>query len=74
MAYTETFEFRAIPVRSWKYSYCSFVWKELKANNPNGIRFNSDAIHSPNYFGIFNYLKGIETIPLFYKYFVELSK
>jgi hypothetical protein len=33
---------------------------------------NSDA-HSPNeHFGIFN-LKGIETIPLFYKYFVELS-
>jgi hypothetical protein len=31
-------------------------------------------IHSPNeHFGI-NYLKGIETIPLFYKYFVELSK
>jgi hypothetical protein len=31
--------------------------------------------HSPNeHFGIFNYLKGIETIPLFYKYFVELNK
>jgi hypothetical protein len=37
-----------------------------------GFGLDSDAIHSPN--GIFNYLKGIETIPLFYKYFVELSK
>jgi hypothetical protein len=34
---------------------------------------DSDAIHSNEHFGIF-YLKGIETIPLFYKYFVELSK
>jgi hypothetical protein len=39
-----------------------------------GFGLDSDAIHSPNeHFGIFN-LKGIETIPLFYKYFVELSK
>jgi hypothetical protein len=34
-----------------------------------GFGLDSDAIHSPNeHFGIFNYLKGIETIPLFYKY------
>ena len=40
-----------------------------------GFGLDSDAIHSPNeHFGVFNYLKGIETIPLFYKYFVELSK
>ena len=37
-----------------------------------GFGLDSDAIHSPNeHFGIFNYLKGIETIPLFYKYFAE---
>jgi acetylornithine deacetylase/succinyl-diaminopimelate desuccinylase-like protein len=37
-----------------------------------GFGLDSDALHSPNeHYGIFNYLKGIETIPLFYKYFVE---
>ena len=40
-----------------------------------GFGLDSDAIHSPNeHFGLFNFYKGIETIPLFYKNFVELSK
>jgi acetylornithine deacetylase/succinyl-diaminopimelate desuccinylase-like protein len=40
-----------------------------------GFGLDSDAIHSPNeHFGIWNYLKGIETIPWFYKYFTELKK
>ena len=40
-----------------------------------GFGLDSDAIHSPDeHFGIWNYLKGIETIPYFYKYFTELSK
>ena len=40
-----------------------------------GFGLDSDDIHSPNeHFGVFNYLKGIETIPLFYKYFTEMSK
>ena len=40
-----------------------------------GFGLDSDAIHSPNeHFGIWNYLKGIETIPLFYKYFTEMSR
>lgn len=39
-----------------------------------GFGLNSDAIHSPNeHYGVFNYFKGIETIPLFYKYFVALT-
>ena len=39
-----------------------------------GFGLDSDAIHSPNeHFGVFNYLKGIETIPLFFKYFAELK-
>ncbi|WP_136467609.1 dipeptidase [Flagellimonas onchidii] len=40
-----------------------------------GFGLDSDAIHSPNeHFGVWNYLKGIETIPYFYKYYTELSK
>ena len=40
-----------------------------------GFGLDSDAIHSPDeHFGIWNYLKGIQTIPYFYKYFTELSK
>ena len=38
-----------------------------------GFGLDSDAIHSPNeHFGLFNFFKGIETIPLFYKHYVDL--
>jgi len=40
-----------------------------------GFGLDSDALHSPNEkYDIYNYYKGIETIPLFHKYFAELSK
>lgn len=40
-----------------------------------GFGLNSDAIHSPNeHYGLFNYYKGIETIPYFFKYYRELKK
>lgn len=40
-----------------------------------GFGLDSDAIHSPNeHYGIFNYLKGIDTIPRFHQYFAEMSK
>ncbi len=39
-----------------------------------GFGLDSDALHSPNEkYDIFNYYKGIETIPLFYKHFAALS-
>lgn len=39
-----------------------------------GFGLDTDAIHSPNeHYGIFNYLKGIQTIPFFYHYLAELS-
>ncbi len=39
-----------------------------------GFGLNSDAIHSPNeHYGLFNYYKGIETIPYFYQYYKELK-
>lgn len=39
-----------------------------------GFGLDSDLIHSPNeHYGVFNFLKGIETIPWFYQYYAELS-
>ncbi|WP_044173244.1 dipeptidase [Flectobacillus major] len=35
-----------------------------------GFGLDTDAIHSPNeHYGLFNFYKGIETIPLFFKYY-----
>lgn len=40
-----------------------------------GFGLDSDSIHSPNeHYGLFNYYKGIETIPYFFEYFAEMSK
>jgi acetylornithine deacetylase/succinyl-diaminopimelate desuccinylase-like protein len=40
-----------------------------------GFGLDSDAIHSPNeHYGIHNYMKGIETITLFYKHYAKRSK
>lgn len=40
-----------------------------------GFGLDEDAIHSPNEsYGIFNYLKGIETITLFYRYYREVME
>jgi acetylornithine deacetylase/succinyl-diaminopimelate desuccinylase-like protein len=37
-----------------------------------GFGLDSDALHSPNeHYGLFNYYKGIETIPYFFQYFAE---
>jgi acetylornithine deacetylase/succinyl-diaminopimelate desuccinylase-like protein len=39
-----------------------------------GFGLDSDAIHSPNeHFGLFNFYKGIDTIPLFFQNFKQLS-
>jgi len=40
-----------------------------------GFGLDTDDIHSPDeHYGVFNYLKGIETIPYFYKYYAEFKK
>jgi acetylornithine deacetylase/succinyl-diaminopimelate desuccinylase-like protein len=40
-----------------------------------GFGLDSDAIHSPNeHFGVFNFLKGIETIPLFYQNYAAAAR
>ncbi len=77
MAYQDTFGKTPIPQRSGgSIPIVSLFEKELKSKTIlMGFGLDSDAIHSPNeHFGVWNYLKGIETIPLFYKYFTELSK
>ena len=39
-----------------------------------GFGLDSDSIHSPNeHFGLFNFYKGIETIPYFYQNYAELK-
>ena len=50
--------------------------KELKTKVVlMGFGLDSDALHSPNeHYGIFNYFKGIETIPRFFFHFAELNK
>jgi acetylornithine deacetylase/succinyl-diaminopimelate desuccinylase-like protein len=40
-----------------------------------GFGLDTDDIHSPDeHYGVFNYLKGIETIPYFFKYYTEMKK
>ncbi|SFZ89398.1 Acetylornithine deacetylase/Succinyl-diaminopimelate desuccinylase [Flaviramulus basaltis] len=76
-AYQDTFGKTPIPQRSGgSIPIVSLFEQELKSKTIlMGFGLDSDAIHSPNeHFGVWNYLKGIETIPLFYKYFTELSK
>ena len=76
-SYQETFGKTPIPQRSGgSIPIVSLFEQELKSKTIlMGFGLDSDAIHSPNeHFGIWNYLKGIETIPFFYKYFTELSK
>src|SRR5690606_14692066 len=76
-AYSDTFGITPIPQRSGgSIPIVSLFEKKLHSKTIlMGFGLDTDAIHSPNeHFGIFNYLKGIETIPLFYKYFTELYK
>lgn len=74
-AYETTFGKKPIPQRSGGSIPIVALFEEhLKSKTIlMGFGLNSDAIHSPNeHFGVWNYLKGIETIPYFYKYFTEL--
>jgi acetylornithine deacetylase/succinyl-diaminopimelate desuccinylase-like protein len=76
-AYEESFGVMPIPQRSGgSIPIVALFEQELKSKTMlMGFGLDSDAIHSPNeHFGIFNYLKGIETIPLFFKYFTEMSE
>jgi len=76
MAYEKTFGIKPIPQRSGgSIPIVALFEKELKSKTIlMGFGLDSDAIHSPNeHFGVWNFLKGIETIPWFYKYFTEMN-
>ena len=76
-AYEQTFGKTPIPQRSGgSIPIVSLFEEQLKSKTIlMGFGLDSDAIHSPNeHFGVWNYLKGIETIPYFYQYFTELHK
>lgn len=76
-ALDQTFDNEALPVRSGgSIPIVALFEKELASKSIlMGFGLDSDAIHSPNeHFGIFNFYKGIETIPYFYQYYTELEK
>ena len=69
-AMENTFGKKPVPVRGGgSIPIVSLFEKELKVKSIlMGFGLDSDAIHSPNeHYGIFNYLKGIETIPYFFE-------
>ena len=77
MAYEKSFGKKPIPVRSGgSIPIVAMFEKELGLKTIlMGFGLDSDAIHSPNeHFGLFNFYKGIETIPYFYHYYTELTK
>lgn len=77
MAYEATFGKKPIPVRSGGSIPIVAMFEKVLGLKTilMGFGLDSDAIHSPNeHYGLFNFYKGIETIPHFYKHFTELSK
>jgi acetylornithine deacetylase/succinyl-diaminopimelate desuccinylase-like protein len=75
-AMEETFGKKPIPTRGGgSIPIVALFKKELGLDSILlGFGLDSDSLHSPNeHYGLFNFYKGIETIPLFYKYFVELQ-
>jgi acetylornithine deacetylase/succinyl-diaminopimelate desuccinylase-like protein len=74
-AMEDTFGKKPVPVRSGGSIPIVAMFKsELGVDTVlMGFGLDSDAIHSPNeHFGVFNFMKGIETIPLFYQHFTHL--
>ena len=76
-AYAETFGKKPVPTRSGGSIPVIAEFEKILGVKSilMGFGLESDAIHSPNEnYPLFNFYKGIETIPYFYKYYVELIK
>ncbi len=71
-AFEQTFSKAPIPVRSGGTIPIVALFEEVLGLKSilMGFGLDSDNIHSPNeHYGLFNYYKGIETIPWFFHYF-----
>jgi acetylornithine deacetylase/succinyl-diaminopimelate desuccinylase-like protein len=76
-AYTDVFNRKPVPVRSGGSIPIISTFEEVLGTKTilMGFGLESNAIHSPNEnFPLEMFFKGIETIPLFYKYYAELMK
>ena len=76
-AMEETYGKKPVPVRSGgSIPIVALFEKELGVKSILlGFGLDSDAIHSPNeHYGIFNYLRGIETIPHFFMNYIDLYR
>jgi acetylornithine deacetylase/succinyl-diaminopimelate desuccinylase-like protein len=76
MAMEESFGKNVIPVRSGGSIPIIALFEKILGVKSvlMGFGLDSDAIHSPNeHYGLFNFFKGIETIPYYYKYYKELK-
>jgi acetylornithine deacetylase/succinyl-diaminopimelate desuccinylase-like protein len=77
MAMENTFGKKPVPVRSGGSIPIVAMFKSVLGLDSvlMGFGLDADAIHSPNEsYGLFNFYKGIETIPHFYKNFSELHQ
>lgn len=76
-AYQDVFGKRPVPVRSGGSIPIISTFEEVLGIKSvlMGFGLESDAIHSPNEnYPVENFINGIKTIPLFYKYFAEMMK
>ncbi|HPF50532.1 MAG TPA: dipeptidase [Draconibacterium sp.] len=76
-AYTDVYGKQPVPVRSGGSIPIISAFEQILGIKSvlMGFGLESDAIHSPNEnYPLEQFFNGIRTIPLFYKYFVELNK
>jgi acetylornithine deacetylase/succinyl-diaminopimelate desuccinylase-like protein len=76
-AYTEVYGKKPVPVRSGGSIPIISTFEEILGTKSilMGFGLESDAIHSPNEnYPLEQFFNGIETIPYFYKYYVEMMK
>jgi acetylornithine deacetylase/succinyl-diaminopimelate desuccinylase-like protein len=77
MAMEESFGKKTIPTRGGGSIPIVALFEQVLGRKSilMGFGLDIDSLHSPNEsYGLFNYYKGIETIPLFFKHYAALKK